>query len=528
MGPPRAIPPDAGVPKRSPFDEDLQPDRMHSELVASTTDPVSQLIVGALIVGLFGVLALEKAHRVLVVMTAVAILWALTYLTPYKLMPLESTAAALDLNVLLLLAAMMALVGVLKETGVFAWAVERLLERFGGDPARAIAVLWWFTGIASAFVDNVTTVIFVTPIVLATVRRLGAPPLLVLIPTVMAANIGGTATLIGDPPNIMIGSGAGLTFMEFLEELTIPVLLMMCALHWWGVRRLRAAMGAAADAPKQADEPGEGPRITDRGLLTWLGWISLFVLIGFVTHGMTGMPAAVPAIIGATVALVVQDVRYLERAKPTHEERRHGILHVLEKEIEWPTLTFFAFLFILVGAAVNTGLIGTLAGGLERTIVWSRESFGLGDAGTMFLAAILVLWVAGFLSAFMDNIPFVAVSIPIIGALIVALPGDGRVLWWALSLGACLGGNGTPIGASANVTTLGLAEREGVRIGFKEFMATGMPVMVFTLLVSSAFLGGYVLLGKDGVAAVGGAVLAVAAVMLWLSEARANRARTAR
>lgn len=500
---------------------------MHAELVASTTDPVSQLIVAVLLVGLFAVLALEAAHRVLVVMVSVAILWAVTYFTPFHLLPLESTAAALDINVLLLLASMMALVGVLKETGVFAWAVERLLERFGSDPARAIAVLWWFTAIASAFVDNVTTVIFVTPIVLATVKRLGAPPILVLIPTIMAANIGGTATLIGDPPNIMIGSGAGLTFMDFLEELTIPTMIMMCALHWWGVRRLRGAMGNAADAPKRADEPGDGPEITDPGLLKWLGWISLLVLVGFVTHGITGMPASVPAVIGATAALVVQDFRYLRAIKPTHEERSHGILHVLEKEIEWPTLTFFAFLFILVGAAVQTGLIGTLAGGLERAIQGGRETFGLGDAGTLFLAAFLVLWVAGVLSAFMDNIPFVAVSIPIIAALIASMPGDGRVLWWALSLGACLGGNGTPIGASANVTTLGLAERAGIRISFREFMATGMKVMVFTLIVSTVFLGGYISLGAAGVAKAGGVVLAVAAMLLWQSEVRATKRRSA-
>lgn len=496
---------------------------MHSALAASSTDPVSQAIVGLLIVLLFVVLAIETAHRVLVVMTAVAVLWLVTYLTPYHLMPLESVAAALDINVLLLLAAMMALVGVLKETGVFAWAVERLLERFGSDPARAIAVLWWFTAISSAFVDNVTTVIFVTPIVLATVKRLGAPPVLVLIPTVMAANIGGTATLIGDPPNIMIGSGAGLSFMDFVEELTIPTLVMMAWLHWWGVRRLRAAMGPVADRPAQADEPGYGPVITDPGLLRWLGAISAFVLVGFVTHGFTGMPAAVPAVLGATAALVVQDFRYVRAFKPTHEERRHGILHVLEKEIEWPTLTFFAFLFILVGAAVGTGLIATLAGGLQTAIAWSREAFGLGDAGTMFFAALLVLWVAGFLSAFMDNIPFVAVSIPLIATLIQSLPGDGRVLWWALSLGACLGGNGTPIGASANVTTLGLAERAGIRIGFAEFMRTGMRVMVFTLIVSTAFLYGYVHLGPDGVAMAGGVVLAIALALLWRSEVAASQ-----
>lgn len=491
---------------------------MHDVAFASTTDPISQLIVAALLVALFGTLVIEAAHRVLVVLGAVALLWAITYLTPYHLLPLESAAQAIDLNVLLLLAAMMALVGVLKETGVFGWAVERLLERFGHDPARAMAVLWWFTAIASAFLDNVTTVIFVAPIAIAAARRVGAPIPLVILPVVMAANIGGTATLIGDPPNIMIGSGAGLTFMDFLEELTLPVLVMMTGLHVWAVSRLRKAMGPIADLPAQADEPGPGPAISDPGMLRWMGAICGLVLVGFITHGATGMPTAVPALIGATLALIVQDIRYLRAARPTHDERRHGVLHVIEKEIEWPTLSFFALLFILVGAAVATGLTARLAGYLESAILTGQATFGLSDAGTLVFAALLVVWVSAVLSAFMDNIPFVAVSIPIIGALIPQLPGESQVLWWALSLGACLGGNATPIGASANVTTLGLTEREGVRISFAAFMRTGVPVAAFTLVIASIYLSGYVMLGADRVPLAMAALLAIGALAIWRTE----------
>jgi Na+/H+ antiporter NhaD/arsenite permease-like protein len=230
------------------------------------------------------------------------------------------------------------------------------------------------------------------------------------------------------------------------------------------------------------------------------------------------MPTAVPALVGAALALIVQDVRYLRAHRPTHEERRHGILHVLEKEIEWPTLSFFALLFILVGAAVATGLTARLAGYLQSAILAGQSSLGLTDAGTLLFAALLITWVAAILSAFMDNIPFVAVSIPIIAALIPQLPGDAHVLWWALALGACLGGNATPIGASANVTTLGLAERDGVRISFAEFMRTGVPVTVFTLLVASAYLAGFVILGAHRVPLAMSGLLAVGVSLVWRTE----------
>jgi Na+/H+ antiporter NhaD/arsenite permease-like protein len=482
--------------------------------MAATHDPVSQGIVAVVIVAVFALLARETAHRVLVIFSAVALLWFITYFTPWRLITFEAAHAAIDLNVILLLASMMAVVGVLKTTGVFGWGVGRLMARSGGRPDTLLVMIVWFTAILSAFLDNVTTVIFVYPMGLAMARSAGIAPAALLLPMVIASNIGGTATLIGDPPNILIGSGAGLSFFSFMENLTMPVLWMLVACVWYSRRYYRSQLAAARPVTAAAETPG----ISQPLLLRWSLAITGLIFLGFFTHTLTGTPPAVPAAIGAALLLVTQDVLYLRAHRPTSSERIHGVLTVIEREIEWPTLAFFAFLFIAVGAAVATGLIDTLAGGLERFIHLGQVSLGLGDTGTLFFAAVIVLWVSGLLSSLIDNIPYVAVTIPIIAKLVGSLTGDTEILWWALSLGACLGGNGTAIGASANVTVIGLAEKAGEHISFREFTRYGARMATVTLLISTAFIASHLYIGKVPTLIGGGTAL-----LLWFAVGRLRK-----
>ncbi len=492
----------ATVPPVSPA---LLATAQSGEVLRATTDPLSQAIVGAIILAVFALLVRETAHRVLIVFGAVALMLTITYLTPFHLITFEAAKDAIDLNVLFLLAGMMAVVGVLKTTGVFQWAVARLVLRARGRPWIVQSLIIWFTGIVSALADNVTTVIFLTPMALEIARRTRVKPAAYLLPMVMAANVGGAATLIGDPPNILIGSGAGLGFMAFVVNLTVPILIMMVLLEVVARRYFRSML---ATESLEVDASGPDPQIRDRRLLTWSLWISALIFVGFATHGLTHMPVAVPALIGAAMILIVQDVLYIRRHRPSHAERVHGLIRVIEKEIEWPTLSFFAFLFIAVGAAVETGLIDTLAADLIGIIGMARDTLGLSPLATLWFAALVICWAAGILSALVDNIPFVAVSIPIVARLVESLPGETQVLWWALALGACLGGNGSPIGASANITVLGLAERAGARISFTQFLRHGALVTLLTLLASSAFLTGFVYLGSGGVLQIGLVVLA--------------------
>ncbi|MFO1086494.1 MAG: sodium:proton antiporter [Reyranellaceae bacterium] len=490
----------------------------------STRDALSQGIVAAILVGMFTLLAADRVHRVLVPIGAVAVVWLISYFTPFRLISFEAAKQAVDLNVILLLFSMMALVGVLKTTNVFSWAVDRLLERSRGNPSRAARLIIWFTGVLSAILDNVTTVIFTYPMASEMARRLRINGAAFFLPMVMAANIGGTATLIGDPPNVLIGADprTGLSFMDFVYHLAVPCTVMMIALVWYSRRYYPNDIGPPADADHAGAAMPTGARLVNVPLLRVTCWITALIFLGFMTHTFTHMPVAVPAVIGIAAILLAQDYYYLKQHKPTAEERQHGVLSILERDIEWPTLAFFLFLFVLVGAAVETGLIETLAQALAWVIAGVSAGFGLSPKATILVAALLILWVSGFLSAVIDNIPYTAVTIPLVASLLGQLQAgpDGQVLWWALSLGACLGGNGTLIGASANVTVTGLAEKDGKRISFNEFTAFGARIAGITLLMSSVYLMLWLYVGSVPVNIAGAALL-----LLWFA---AQRLRTNR
>ncbi len=489
----------------------------------STRDIASQGIVAALLVVVFALLAADRVHRVLIPIGAVAVIWLISYFSPFKLISFQAAQAAVDLNVILLLFSMMALVGVLKTTNVFPWAVDRLLERSRGNPSVAAKLIIWFTGVLSALLDNVTTVIFAYPMASEMARRLKINGSAFFLPMVMAANIGGTATLIGDPPNVLIGADprTGLAFMDFIYHLTVPCTFMMIVLVWFARRYYPADIGAVADADHEGAATPTGARLTNLPLLRATCIITVLIFAGFMTHTLTHMPVAVPAIIGVAAILLAQDYYYLKEHKPTHDERQHGVLSILEKDIEWPTLAFFLFLFILVGAAVATGLIESLALGLAWVIAQISQALSLSPRATLLVAALLILWVSGFLSALIDNIPYTAVTIPLVASLLGQLNAgpDGQILWWALSLGACLGGNGTLIGASANVTVTGLAEKDGKRISFNEFTAFGARVTGLTLLMSTAYLAMWLYIGSTPVNLAGAAVLLTGFAVLRLRKA---------
>jgi Na+/H+ antiporter NhaD/arsenite permease-like protein len=373
--------------------------------------------------------------------------------------------SAIDLNVIFLLMAMMMIVGVTKKTGLFQWMAYKAFQTSRGNVFILAAILMLITAVVSAFLDNVTTMLLIIPVTLEISRTLKINPIALLMPEVFASNVGGTATLIGDPPNILIGSYAHLSFMDFVQNLTIVCLICLVAtifyMLWWFRKELRSAQ--VGDISQTIAQLKREYRITNAGLLSQCLIMLAITIFLFMIHGVLHMEPSVAAMLGAALLLAISRV---------------DIVEILEKEIEWPTLIFFIFLFVVIGAAEDTGLIQVVA-------EWVRDM----SQGDLVMAMMLILWVSGIVSAMIDNIPFTATMLPIVAFLTESLPGaGGGILWWCLALGACLGGNATMIGASANVVTVGLAEKAGHTITFMRYMKIAALPTAITLIISSLWL----------------------------------------
>lgn len=419
-------------------------------------------------------ISFELLHRTIAAMIGAAIMLAITYtmgtLNPeYQILSFERAIHAIDMNVVFLLMGMMIIVGVLKHTGVFQWCAYMSFKFARGNIFILSTVSCIFIATTSAFLDNVTTMLLYTPVMLEISTALKISPLILLIPGVMASNVGGTATLIGDPPNIMIGSYTGLTFMQFVYNLALVCIVAAIALTIYS----KFYYGKDYSKAKVEDVDGfiaflkEEYKITDKTLLKYGLFIMALVIAFFITHGYWHMEVSIPALFGAgllfTYGIVTKKVKMLE---------------LIEKDIEWTTLLFFIFLFIVVGAVEETGLLALIADWVLKV-----------SKGNLIAAICIILWVSAIMSAFIDNIPFTATMLPITAYLTKVIPGaESNVLWWALSLGACLGGNGTMIGASANVVTMGIYEAAGHRITFWGFMKYAFVYMLISVAICNAWL----------------------------------------
>ncbi len=424
----------------------------------------------------YALISFELLHRTLAAMLGAAILMCISYtagtINPaYRIFSFERAIGAIDMNVIFLLMGMMVIVGVLKNTGVFQWCAYIAYKFARGNVFLLAVLLMSFTAVASAFLDNVTTMLLLTGVAIEISVSCELDPLYMLIPLVLASNVGGTATLIGDPPNIMIGSYAGLSFMHFVIALALICVVAMVILFAysklvWG-KAYAKSQAIVGNVEEFTASLKEKYKIYDHVLLTYGLIILGFTVFLFLSHGYWHMEVSIAALIGAALLLSVGILT-----------KKVDLLHLIEKDIEWPTLMFFIFLFILVGAVEETGLLALVAD-------WIMEL----SKGNFLIAMTLILWVSAIMSAFVDNIPFTATMLPIVAYLSKEiLPGGENTLWWALALGACFGGNGTIIGASANVVTMGIAESKGHRISFGGFMKVAFPFMLISIALCQIWL----------------------------------------
>jgi Na+/H+ antiporter NhaD/arsenite permease-like protein len=409
----------------------------------------------------FVLIATEKIHRVAVVLGAAGLMTLLGLVPGSHVF--YSPHAGIDWDVIFLLLAMMIIVGVIKQTGVFDYLGIWAAQRSRGRPYRLLVLLMLITAVASPFLDNVTTIMLVAPITISVCRQLGIPAAPYLIAEVLASNIGGAATLIGDPPNIIIGSRAGLSFNDFLVHMA-PITVVLFAVFVLMARvmfRKSFVYRPEKFAAIEALDPRE--KITDGRLLVRCLIVLGLVTAGFTLHTVIHVEPAIIALLGAGLMVLVSradTAQYLA-------------------EVEWTTLVFFMGLFVMVGGLVDTGVIHQIG-------QWTADTVG----SNYFMAATGLIFGSAVLGAFFDNIPYVATMAPIVEDLVAqnSDPATGGSLWWAFALGADLGGNGTAVAASANVVMLGIAAKAGTPITFWQFTKYGIVTTIVTTIIAWGYV----------------------------------------
>ena len=409
----------------------------------------------AIFVGVYALIIWDKYDRAAVALSGAMLMVLLRVLNQ------EEAFAAIDYNTIGLLVGMMIIVMIMRRTGIFEYLGIKMVKTSKANPFSLLILLCITTGVLSALLDNVTTILLILPVTLSVTRDLKINPVPFIIAAIFASNVGGTATLIGDPPNIMIGSQTGLNFIDFLANdavIALPLLIVTTLIFAFIYRKMLVADDSVKLKVMKLDEKA---CIKDRLLLNKCLIVFSLVIIGFLLHGALHLESSTIALTGAVLLLFISGVNS----------------ELVLLEVEWKTIFFFSGLFMLVGGIEATGVIAKLAEGVISI-----------TGGDLFLTAMAILWVAAIASAFIDNIPFVATMIPLILQMGELTDMNITPLWWALSLGACLGGNGTAIGASANVVAIGMAEREGYRITFGHYFKIAFPVMLITIVITTVYV----------------------------------------
>ncbi|TSE01931.1 ArsB/NhaD family transporter [Skermania sp. ID1734] len=423
---------------------------------------IAPLLALLIFIVAFGCIATERVDKVKTVLVAAGAM-ALLGLIPGDEV-FFSEHEGIDWNVIFLLLGMMVIVGIVKQTGIFDYLAIWAAKRSRGKPYRLMVMLMFITAVASPFLDNVTTIMLVAPVTVVVCNRLRIPAQPYLIAEVLASNIGGAATLIGDPPNIIIGSRAGLSFNDFLVHMA-PVVVGIFALFVVFTRLLfRKSLRCKPQNIAEVMALQERRAITDRKLLLRCMIVLALVITGFALHGVLHLPPSLVALIGAGLMLLVAD---------------YDVNDVLG-EVEWPTLAFFVGLFVMVAGLVHTGVIEAIGS-------WTLEVVG----DNFFTAATALLFGSAVIGAFIDNIPYTTTMAPVVEGVAAQAPdaATGRALWWAFALGACFGGNGTAVAASANVVAIGIAQRTGHPIGFWQFTRYGIIVTALSTVLAWIYIG---------------------------------------